>query len=124
MSQPRTRSQSPPETEVSEEREQSTNQEPSTEERRMSRELQAKLEVLQLHPAQNTKEGESSQMKKRTTRPASAMLRPLSTMPPALRSNSVLGTLVSREVSTKFNQYHVVDYLCIIPQQKMESKIT
>ena len=42
------------------------------------------------------------------TRPASAMLRPPSTIPPTLRSNSVLGTLVSREVSTKFNQYHVV----------------
>ena len=74
----------------------------------MSRELQVKLEVLQLHPVQNTKEGEASQMKKKTTRPASAMLRPWSTIPPASRSNSVLGALVSREVSTKFNQYHVV----------------
>ena len=108
MSQPRTRSQGPPEMEVSEEIEQPTNQSPSTEERRMSRELQLQLEVLQLHPVQNTKEGESSQMKKKTTRPASAMLRPLSTIPPALKSNSVLGTLASREVSTKFNQYHVV----------------
>ena len=94
--------------EVSEETEQPTNQSPSTEERRMSKELQAKLEVLPFHRVQNTKEGESSQMTKKTTRPASAMLRPLSTIPPALRSNSVLGTLVSREVSTKFNQYHVV----------------
>ena len=108
MSQPRTKSQGPPEMEVSEEIEQPTNQSPSTEERRMSRELQVKLEVLQLQPAQNTEEGESSQMKKKTTRPASAMLRPPSTIPPALRSNSVLGTLLSREVSTKFNQYHVV----------------
>ena len=41
-------------------------------------------------------------------RPASAMLRPPSTILPALRSNSTLGTLVPREVSTKFNQYHVV----------------
>ena len=70
MSQPRTRSQSTPETEVSEEKEKSTNQGPSIEERRMSRELQVKFEVLQLHLAQNTKEGESSQMKKKTTRPA------------------------------------------------------
>ena len=108
MSQPRTRSQGPPETEVSEEREQSTNQGPSTKERRISRELQVKLEVLQLHPAQNIEEGESLQTKRKTTRPASAALRPLSTIPPALRSNSVLGTLVSREVNTKFNQYHVV----------------
>ena len=91
--------------EVSEEIEQLTIQGPTTEERRMSRELQVKLEVLQLHPAQNTEEGEPSQMKKKTTRLASATLRPLSTIPPALRCVS---TLVSREVSTKFNQYLVV----------------
>ena len=66
------------------------------------------MDVLQLHPVQNIEEGEPSQMKKKTTRPASATLRPLSTIPPASRSNSVLGTFVSREVSTKFNQYHVV----------------
>ena len=41
-------------------------------------------------------------------RPTSAMLRPPSTILPTLRSNSTLGTLVPREVSNKFNQYHVV----------------
>ena len=44
----------------------------------------------------------------RIARPASATLRPPSTIPPALRPSSVMATLVSREVSTKFNQYHVV----------------
>ena len=41
-------------------------------------------------------------------RPASAMLRPPSTIPPTSRSNRALGTSVPREVSTKLNQYHVV----------------
>ena len=74
----------------------------------MSRQLQVKLEVLKLHPVQSSKEGETLQTLMRTTRPASSMLRPPSTIPPTLRPSSVMGTLVSREVSTKFNQYHVV----------------
>ena len=74
----------------------------------MSRELQVKLEVLMLHPAQCSEEGETLQTLMRTARSASAMLRPQSTMPPASRASSVMGTLVSREVSTKFNQYHIV----------------
>ena len=41
-------------------------------------------------------------------RSASAMLRPPSKILPTSRLNRALGTLVPREVSTKFNQYHVV----------------
>ena len=41
-------------------------------------------------------------------RPASATLRLLSTILSTSRLNSALGTLVPREVNTKFNQYHVV----------------
>ena len=47
-------------------------------------------------------------MQSRLTRPASAKLRPPSTILPTSRLNSALGTLVPREVSTKFNQSHVV----------------
>ena len=74
----------------------------------MSQELQVKLKVLRLYPAQNDKEEETLQKQLRLMRPASAMLRPPSTILPTSRSNSTLGTLVPREVSTKFNQYHVV----------------
>ena len=74
----------------------------------MSRELQVKLEVLKLHPVQSSEEGETSQTLMRTARPASAILEPMSTISPASRPSSVMGTLVSREVSTKFNQYHIV----------------
>ena len=81
---------------------------PSAAQRRMSQELQVKLEVLELHPVQSSEEGETSQTLMRTARPASVILRPLSTIPPASRPSSVMGTLVSREVSTKFNQYHIV----------------
>ena len=108
MSQPRTRSQGPPDAEISKGTEESAVSSPSLAERRMSPELQVKLEVLKLYPAQNDKEEETLQMQSRLTRPASATLRPPSTIPPTLRSNSTLGTLVPREVSTKFNQYHVV----------------
>ena len=61
-----------------------------------------------MYPAQNDKEEETLQMQLRLMKAASAMLRPPSTIPPTLRLNSALGTLVPREVSTKFNQYHVV----------------
>ena len=63
---------------------------------------------MKLYPAQNKTEEETLQMQLRLMRSASAMLRPPSTILPTLRSNSTLGTLVPREVSTKFNQYHVV----------------
>ena len=100
MSQPRTRSQGPPETETCEEAfEEPMTTSPSAAQRKMSQELQIKLEVLKLHPVQSSKEGETSQTLMRTARPASAMLRPPSTIPPALRPSSVMGTLVSREVS-------------------------
>ena len=61
-----------------------------------------------MYPAQNDKEEETLQMQLRLMRPASAMLRPPSTILLTLRLNSILGTLVPREVSTKSNQYYVV----------------
>ena len=61
-----------------------------------------------MYQAQNDKEEETLQIQLRLMRPASAMLRPPSTIPPTSRSNSVLGTLVPREVSTKFNHCHVI----------------
>ena len=89
MSLPRTRSQGPPDIETSEEAfEEPTNTSPLAAQRRMSQELQVKLEVLRLHPVQSSKEGETSQTLVRTARPASAMLRPPSTIPPASRPNS------------------------------------
>ena len=42
------------------------------------------------------------------TRSANTTLRPPSTIRPTSRSNSVLGTLVPREVSTRFSQHHAV----------------
>ena len=74
----------------------------------MSRELQVKLEVLKLYPAQKDKEGETSQTQPELTRSTSEILRPPSTILPALRSNSALGIVILGEVSTKFNQYHIV----------------
>ena len=44
----------------------------------------------------------------RMTRSANTTPRPLSTIPPTSKSNSVLGTLVPREVSTRFSQHHSV----------------
>ena len=43
----------------------------------------------------------------RMTRSANTTPRP-STIPPTSRSNSILGTLVPREVSTRFSQHHAV----------------
>ena len=54
----RTRSQGPPEMEENEGIEQPMVPSPATAERRLSQELQVKLEVLRLHPAQNVEEGE------------------------------------------------------------------
>ena len=55
MSRPRTRSQGPPEMEGSEE------DKPTTAQRRMSRELQVRLETLRLLPARYSEGGKSSQ---------------------------------------------------------------
>ena len=104
MSQPRTRSQGLPDTEVREDIGESAIPGSSPTERRMSREL----EVLKLYPAQKDKEGETSQMQPELTRSTSETLRPPSTIPPALRANSALGIVILGEVSTKFNQYHIV----------------
>ena len=67
-----------------------------------------KLEVLKLYPAQKDKEGETSQTQPELTRSTSETLRPPSMIPPVSRSNSALGIVILGEVSTKFNQYHVV----------------
>ena len=96
MSQLRTGSQGPQDVETSEEAfEEPTTTSPLAAQRRMSQELQVKLEVLKLHPVQSSEEGETSQTLMGTARPASASLRPLSTMPPASRLSSVVGTLGS-----------------------------
>ena len=55
MSKPRTRSQEPPDVDGSEE------DQPSTAQRRMSRELMVRLETLRLLPARSSKGGEISQ---------------------------------------------------------------
>ena len=102
MSRPRTRSQGPPEMEGSEE------YQPTTVQRRMSRELQVRLETLRLLPARYSKGGKSSQLRQQTARPASVTLRPLSMIPPASRSNSVMGVQITKEVSTRFNKYQAV----------------
>ena len=44
----------------------------------------------------------------RMTRSVNTTLRPPSTIPPTSRSNSILGTLVPREASTRFSQHHAV----------------
>ena len=104
MSRPRTRSQGPPEGDGSEE------DQPITAQRRMSRELQVRLETLRLLLARYSEGGKPSQLQQQTTskRPASVTLRPPLTIPPALRSNSVMGIQTTREVSTRFSKYHVV----------------
>ena len=106
MSRPRTRSQGPPEMEGSEE------DQPTTVQRRMSRELQVKLETLRLLPARYSEGGKSSQvwqqMVPKMVRPASMTLRLLSTIPLTSRSNSIMGVQITKEVSTRFNKYHAV----------------
>ena len=106
MSRLRTRSQGPPEIDSSEE------DKPTTEQRRMSRELQVGLETFRLLLARCSEGGETSQLQKqtasKTVRPASMTLRSLSTIPPTSRSNSVMGIQATREVSTRFSRYHVV----------------
>ena len=106
MSKPRTRSQGPPEIDSSEE------DQPTTAQRRMSRELQVRLETLRLLPARYSEGGETLQLQQqtasKTVRPASMTLRPLSTILPTSRLNSVVGIQTTREVSTRFSKYHVV----------------
>ena len=101
MSRPRTRSQ-----------EGSEEDQPTTAQRRMSRELQVKLETLRLLPARYSEGGESSQlwqqMVSKMVRPARLTLRPLLTIPPTSRSNSIMGVQITKEVSTRFNKYHAV----------------
>ena len=68
MSRSRTRSQGPPEMEGSEE------DQPTTAQRKMSRDLQVKLETLRLLPARYSKGGESLQLQQQMV---SKMVRPL-----------------------------------------------
>ena len=106
MIRPRTRSQGPHEVDGSEK------DQPTTAQRRMSRELQVRLETLRLLAARYSEGGKPSQPQQqtasKTVRPASVTLRPLSTIPSASRSNSVMGIQTTREVSTRFSKYHVV----------------
>ena len=79
----------------------------------MSRELQVRLETLRFCPAWGSKGKEASVLSQQQTattvkRPASIILRPLSTIPLASRPNSALGIQPLREVSTRFSQHHVV----------------
>ena len=106
MSRPRTRSQGPLEMEGSEE------DQPTTVQRRVSRELQVRLETLRLLPARYSEGSKSSQLWQQTVskmvRPASVILRPLSTIPPTSRLNNIMGVQITKEVSTRFNKYHTV----------------
>ena len=109
MSRPRTRSQGPPGTEIVDGGQESQH----ITQRRLSRELQVRLETLRFYPAWGSKGKEalvSSQQQTATTvkRPASIILRPPSTILSASRPNSALGIQPLREVSTRFSQHHVV----------------
>ena len=110
MSRPRTRSHGPPETEIVDGSEESQH---IVTQRRLSRELQVRLETLRFYPAWGSEGKEvsvSSQQQTATTlkRLASVILRPPSTIPSASRPNSALGIQPLREASTRFSQHHVV----------------
>ena len=110
MSRPRTRSQGPPETEIIDGSKESQH---IITQRRLSGELQVRLETLRFYPAQGSEGKEasvSSHQQAATTvkRPASIILRPPSTIPLASRPNSASGIQPLREVSTRFSQNHVV----------------
>ena len=110
MSRPRTKLQGPPETEIVDGSEESQH---IVTQRRLSRELQVRLETLRFYPAQGSEGKEasvSSQQQTATTvkRPASVILRPPPTIPSASKPNSALGIQPLREVSTRFSQHHVV----------------
>ena len=85
-------SQGPPEMEESKGIKQPMVPSQATAEQRLSQEVQVKLEVLRLHPAQNGEEGDTAETVLRMTRSANTTPRPPSTIPPTSRSNSVLGT--------------------------------
>ena len=110
MSRPRTRSQGPPETEIIDGSEESQH---IIAQRRLSKELQVRLETLRFYPAWSREEKEASVSSHQQTatmvkRPASVILRPPSTILSASRPSSALGIQPLREVSTKFSQHHVV----------------
>ena len=110
MSRPRTRSQGPLETETLDGSEESQH---IITQRRLSRELQVRLETLRFYPAQGNEGKEasvSSQQQTATTikRLASINLRPPLTIRSVSRPNSALGIQQIREVSTRFSQHHVV----------------
>ena len=110
MSRPITRLQGPPETEIIDGTKGSQH---IVTQRRLSRELQVRLETLRFYPIWGSKGKEtsvSSQQQTATTvkRPTSVILRPPSTIPSASRPNSALGIQQLREVSTRFSQHHVV----------------
>ena len=110
MSRPRTRSQGPLETEIIDGSEGSQH---IITQRRLSKELQVRLETLRFYPTQSREEREASVSSHQQTvtmakRPASVILRPPSTIPLASRPSSALGIQPLREVSTKFSQHHVV----------------
>ena len=110
MSRPRTRSQGPPETEIVDGSEESQH---IVTQKRLSRELQVRLETLRFYPAWGSKGKEASVLSQQQTattvkKPASIILRPPSTIPSASRPNSALGIQQLREVSTRFSQHHVV----------------
>ena len=68
-----------------------------------------KLEALKLLPAQRAETEENIQQQTaNASRPASKMLRPPSTIPSSSRPSSVLDTYQPKEVSTCFNNYHVI----------------
>ena len=110
MSRPRTRSQGALETEIIDGNEKSQH---IITQRRLSRELQVRLETLRFYPAWGSEGKEAlvsshQQTATRVKRPASVILRPPSTIPSASRPNSALGIQPLREVSTRFSQHHVV----------------
>ena len=110
MSRPRTRSQGPPETEIVDGSEGSQH---IITQRRLSKELQVRLETLRFYSARSREEREAlvsshQQTATMAKRPASVILRPPSTIPSASRPSSALGIQPLREVSTKFSQHHVV----------------
>ena len=110
MSRPRTRSQRPLETEITDGSEESQH---IITQRRLSRELQVRLETLRFDPAWGSEGKEAlvlSHQQTATTvkRLASIILKPTLTIPSASRPNSALGIQLLREVSTRFSQHHVV----------------
>ena len=101
MSKPRTRSQGPPETKIIDGSEESQH---IIAQRRLSKELQVRLETLRFYPAQSREEKEASVLSHQQTvtmvkRLASVILWPLSTIPSASRPSSALGMNQIRKVS-------------------------